>query len=213
MSLLLRFWFLFVRTKEIQIPAETEQLLKKGKGFILAIWHNNMASLVIFCNKKLLKKYGVRISPLASHSKDGEFISMTVARFGFHTIRGSSSKGGAAGALGLLRAAKSGVTPLITVDGPKGPIYEVKPGVIEVAALSGLPIVILLTSFDRYTEFSKAWDRHRFPKFGAKQSFVYSSPIPIPKGLSKEESAKSILQLQEKMQDMWRDLEKRVQNP
>lgn len=213
MSLILRFWFLFIRTKEIRLPEETKKLIESGGGFILAIWHSNMASLVTYCNKQLLRKHGVRISPLASHSKDGEFISMTVARFGFHTIRGSSSKGGVSGALGLLRAARQGVVPMVTVDGPKGPIYEVKPGVVEVSSLSGLPIVILQTSFDRYYEFSKAWDKHRFPKFAAKQTFYYSEPIPIKKGLTNEEADNAVADLERQMQALWAELEKTVQNP
>ncbi len=213
MSLLLRFWFLFIRTKEVILPDSTKHLIEKGGGFVLAIWHNNMASLVTYCHKELLKKHGVHISPLASHSKDGEFISQTVAKFGFQTIRGSSSKGGAAGAIALIRAAKQGIVPLFTVDGPKGPLYEVKPGVIEVASLTKLPIVILLTSFDHYIEFQKAWDKHRFPKFAAKQTFLYSEPIPIPQGLSREEILQKTAELQTRMQTLWAELEKRVQNP
>jgi lysophospholipid acyltransferase (LPLAT)-like uncharacterized protein len=213
MSLLLRAWFLTVRKKEIITPKETQDLIDQGGGYIFAIWHSNMASLVTYFSSYLLKKKKNNVSPLASQSKDGEFISLTVARFGFQTIRGSSSKGGAAGALGLLRAAKSGVVPLLTVDGPKGPIYEVKPGVIEIAALSGLPIVVLVTSFDRFYEFSKAWDRHRFPKLFAKQYFQYSKPISIPKKLSKEEMEEETRKLQALMQTMWSELEKRVQNP
>lgn len=213
MSLILRFWFLFIRTKEIILPESTRKLIESGGGFVLAIWHSNMASLVLYCNQQLLRKHGVNISPLASHSKDGEFISMTVARFGFKTIRGSSSKGGAAGAIGLIRAAREGVVPMFTVDGPKGPVYEVKPGVIEVAALTKLPIVVLMTSFDRFKEFSKAWDKHRFPGFAARQSFVYSEPISIPRGLSKEDTLLEAEKLQTLMQSMWEELEKRAQNP
>jgi lysophospholipid acyltransferase (LPLAT)-like uncharacterized protein len=210
MSLILRFWFLFIRTKKVTIPDPTMEYVKKGGGYIFAIWHSNMASLVTHFGKFLLRKYKNHVSPLASHSKDGEFISMTVARFGFKTIRGSSSKGGAAGALGLLRAAKSGVVPLITVDGPKGPLYGVKPGVIEIASLSGLPIVIILTSFDRYYEFSKAWDKHRFPKFAARQTIVYSEPILIGKKLSKDDVLRETESLQKRMNSMWEELEKEV---
>jgi lysophospholipid acyltransferase (LPLAT)-like uncharacterized protein len=213
MSLILRFWFLFIRTKEVIVPESTQKLIESGGGFVLAIWHSNMASLLVYCHKKLLKKHGIDISPLASHSKDGEFISMTVAKFGFKTIRGSSSKGGAAGAIGLIRAAKSGVVPMFTVDGPKGPVYEVKPGVIEVAALTKLPIVVLMTSFDRFKEFEKAWDKHRFPKFAARQSLIYSEPLHIPRGLSKEETLQEAEKLQNRMQSMWAELEKRVQKP
>jgi lysophospholipid acyltransferase (LPLAT)-like uncharacterized protein len=210
MSILLRFWFLFIRTKEIILPESTAQLINNGGGYIFAIWHSNMASLVTYFSYVLLKKKKNQVSPLASHSKDGEFISMTVARFGFKTIRGSSSKGGAAGALGLLRATKSGVVPLFTVDGPKGPLYEVKPGVIEVASLSGLPIVIIMTSFDRYYEFSKAWDKHRFPKFFARRTIVYSEPIIIPKKMTKEDLLLETKKLQDKMNSLWQDLEQRV---
>lgn len=211
MSLLLRFWNLSIRLEEEIIPPETEKLLQSGRGFLLAIWHNNMASLVVYCHKNMLKKHGIHISPLASHSKDGEFISMTVARFGFQTTRGSSSKGGAAGALALIKATRNGIVPLFTVDGPKGPLYEVKPGVIEVASLTGLPIIILLTTYDRFIEFSKAWDKHRFPRWGAKQLVLFSEPIYIPQKISKEQIITEAKNLENKMKELWEALEKKAQ--
>ncbi|WCL48558.1 lysophospholipid acyltransferase family protein [Leptospira sp. GIMC2001] len=210
MMLILRFWFSFIRIKEVILPDSTADLINNKKGYIFAIWHSNMASLVVYFANFILRKKKNPVSPLASHSKDGEFISLTVSRFGFKTIRGSSSKGGAAGALGLLRAAKSGVIPLITVDGPKGPVYTVKPGIVEIASLSGLPVVILMTSFDRFYEFSKSWDKHRFPKFFAKQYLVYSEPIYIPKKLNENDLILYTKKIQDKMNEIWTDLEARM---
>lgn len=179
-SMIMRFWFRFIRVQEVILPSETDSLMQKEGGFILAGWHNQILSLTYHCSNYLQKKRKIKLTPLVSFSKDGEYIYETFLRFGMESVRGSSSRGGANALRSLLKTIKSNRVPIFTPDGPRGPIYKVQAGLIQIAQMTGVPIVIFYSTFDRYHEF-KSWDKHRFPKFFAKQWIIYSEPILIPK--------------------------------
>ncbi len=110
------------------------QWTEEGKHFILAFWHGRL----------LLMPYsypGKKISVLISKHRDGELIARTMAYFGFHSSRGSTTRGGAMGLRQMLRAVRDGYDLAFTPDGPKGPGYKVQMGVIEAARMTGLPVI------------------------------------------------------------------------
>lgn len=188
-SIILKVWNWTIRVQEVEIPPETEELLKKEGGFILAGWHNQILSLTYHCSAYLQKKRKIKVTPLVSHSKDGEYIYETFLRFGMESVRGSSSRGGAAGFRALLKTIKEKNVPIFTPDGPRGPIYKVQQGVIQISQITGVPIVCFNSVYDRYHEF-KSWDKHRFPKLFAKQWILYSKPFYV----LKEEQGKDYMQ-------------------
>ncbi len=203
--LILRVWFFFVRNKEIIIPEETKKFLEKKSGFIFAGWHNQILSLTKHVAVFLQRDRKIILTPLVSHSKDGEFIYETFLRFKMESVRGSSSKGGSAAFRQLLKVIKAGRVPIFTPDGPRGPIYKVQAGVIQIASLTKLPIICFCSTFDSYHEF-KSWDKHRFPKFFAKQWVHYSEPFYVPEGIKETESYQ--IQLEKIMLEQIEILEK-----
>jgi len=184
-KLILEFWFAFVRVKEIAIPEDTERLIESRGGFILAGFHNQILSLTHHCSKYLAGKRRIKLTPLVSQSKDGELTYQLFLRFNLHSERGSSSKGGAAGLRGLLRRIRDGWVPIFTPDGPRGPAYKVQPGVVQLASATGVPIVHFFSSYDRAFQ-ARSWDKHKFPRFGARQYIEYSKPMMIPARLERE---------------------------
>ncbi len=192
-NIILRFWYTFIRLKELRIPPETEELLQTKGGFILAGWHNQILSLALHCSKYLQKKRGLKVTPLVSLSKDGEYIYETFMRIGMESVRGSSSRGGASGFRALLKTLKERRVPIFTPDGPRGPLYKLQEGVVQIASMTGQPIVAFYSLFDRYYE-AKSWDRHRFPKFFARQKIIYSKPFYVPKGIENFEEERARLE-------------------
>ena len=65
---------------------------------------------------------------IVSQSFDGELIARTLGLFGFETVRGSSSRGGREGLLGLKEVIECGRPAIFTADGPRGPIFRTKIG-------------------------------------------------------------------------------------
>ena len=58
---------------------------------------------------------------LISRSFDGELITRMLRMFGFDAVRGSSSRSGREGLLGLKHVIESGAPAIFTADGPRGP--------------------------------------------------------------------------------------------
>ena len=202
---ILRFWFFFIRKQEYFIPESTQRFLNQKNGFIFAGWHNQILSLTKHVAHFLQRDKGIILIPLVSFSKDGEFIYETFLRFKMESVRGSSSKGGSAALRQLLKVIKEGRVPIFTPDGPRGPIYKVQPGVIQIASLTKLPIICFYSTFDHYYEF-KSWDKHRFPKFFAKQWVTYTEPFYVPEGITNYEEY--ALKLEKLMLEQIEKLEK-----
>lgn len=109
---------------------------KDGKNLIVAFWHGRQLMMPFAYG-------GKRISILISRHRDGELIARTVGRFGFHAARGSTTRGGASALKQLVRSARAGDDLAVTPDGPRGPGHVVQLGVLELAKLTGLPILPL----------------------------------------------------------------------
>ncbi|HZB87801.1 MAG TPA: DUF374 domain-containing protein, partial [Terracidiphilus sp.] len=100
---------------------------------------------------------------LVSRSFDGELITRILRRFGFGTVRGSSSRGASGGLLGLARAVEAGSAAIFTADGPRGPIYQTKMGPIKLAQRTGTPIGVFHLEPERAWTMG-SWDRFLVPK-------------------------------------------------
>lgn len=106
----------------------------KAGNVIACFWHGRL----------LLMPFAVRRAKakvLISRHRDGELIARVIRFFGLGTIRGSHKKGGVASLREMLTAAREGWTIAITPDGPKGPRYKIKEGLVEVARLTQKPIL------------------------------------------------------------------------
>lgn len=103
---------------------------------------------------------------------------------GHHVARGSSckdhrDKGGKDAKDEMILMLRAGLPGALTVDGPRGPAQRVKPGIIEMARVTGLPIVPYLPMPSRYWSFS-SWDEFRLPKPFSRIDVHYGAPIHVP---------------------------------
>ncbi len=111
-----------------------EKLRAEKRPYIHAFWHGRL----------LLMPYsylGEKITILISKHGDGELIARTMQRFGYETTRGSTSTGSVEAFKELLRKARDGYDIGYTPDGPRGPRYSSTAGPIQLARMTGLPIV------------------------------------------------------------------------
>ena len=150
-----------------------------GKNMIYAFWHG----------RQFLLFYTHRNSHIvipASESRDGEIQAGIIDRFGFGVVRGSSKRKGAQAYLGLMKALISGKSIALAVDGPRGPIYEVKQGITSLAGKLGKPIVPVVMSARRSWVLEKIWDKYMLPMPFTECVIMYGEPI-IVKETGKEE--------------------------
>ncbi|WP_367897903.1 lysophospholipid acyltransferase family protein [Leptospira sp. WS58.C1] len=179
-TLILKFIYMTVRWTKIHVPKKSEELLLQKRGFVLALWHNQIPFIIDFTYKFYVKRYGLEVIPMASQSKDGELITRVIAHFGMKPKRGSSKKGGAAALKALVQDARKGSISLITPDGPTGPVYTLKPGIVQLASMTGFPILSYFAKYDHY-RIVQSWDRTPVPKLFSKAEFFISEPFYVPK--------------------------------
>ncbi len=119
---------------------------------------------------------------LVSRSRDGEIVARALEQLGYSLGRGSPAHRPVEGAVQMVKAARAGQHLAVMVDGPRGPIYNVKPGVVRLAQLAGLPIVPFVC-FARSQWWFWGWDRFMGPLWSTPMVYVVGEPIPVPAGL------------------------------
>jgi len=166
-----------------------DRLQRTGKPYIHAFWHGRLL-LMPFSYR------GRRITILISQHRDGEYIARTMEQLGFHTTRGSTTRGGAAALRQCVRRLREGFDLGITPDGPRGPRQEVQAGVIEAARLSGAPIVPV--AFGAHPgRILDTWDGFLIPWPFGRAVFRYGDPLRVPAAASSEERRELAERLQE----------------
>lgn len=179
-------------TIKIYSPGASE-LLSQGKPVILAVYHGRMIGLL-----KAFKDRS-KLSILISVSRDGEIITRALTALGFGPIpRGSQKQGAVKGGIQMVKAAQSGQSLAVLVDGPRGPIYEVKIGIIKMAQMTGLPIVPFATASQR-TMTMWGWDKFMATHWGSPILHVYGDPIVVPDDTTDEALDELRVQLEEAM--------------
>lgn len=136
------------------------QLLSKtpdiNKCLLVATWHQDELA-VIPCFKS------GQATIMVSKSKDGTILAGALSIFGYRTVRGSSTRAGVGAFMGALRVIKSGYNMAFACDGPKGPIYKTKEGIIKISDACKRPILPMrLHPHHAYT-FYKSWSHSRLP--------------------------------------------------
>jgi lysophospholipid acyltransferase (LPLAT)-like uncharacterized protein len=159
------------------------------KGVLLALWHGRMV-----CG---MPDYAKReFAVLVSHSHDGELIARMLARFGYRTIRGSSSKGGARAVREMLGQVRSDAVIVITPDGPRGPRHSMNPGLAWLARETGFPVLPLGYACDKAWRL-KSWDRFTIPKFGARVVTCFGEPVRVAQDADAEELGRATQAIRE----------------
>ena len=150
---------------------EAEQMEKEGRGIIYTIWHNQQLFL-------LYPYRGRKIAALISQSSDGEYIARCLPKFGMLAVRGSSTRGGARALIGLLQAMRKGYCPMLTPDGPRGPIYKVQPGILFLAKKTGWPIIPVGSALSHKFKVH-SWDKMRVPLPFGKTALCYGQAVYV----------------------------------
>lgn len=158
------YYLIFIRYQvEFEDEADRELFFEsyslkhpENKTLIMAFYHQDELALIPnFINKN--------VCALVSSSKDGEIMHSALMHLGFQTVRGSSNKKPIAGLIAAIKKAKQGYNFAVAVDGPRGPIYEIKEGVLKISEKTGYPIIPVRAAISKYYLFKKAWNQARLP--------------------------------------------------
>ncbi|ADC88698.1 protein of unknown function DUF374 [Thermocrinis albus DSM 14484] len=148
----------------------------RDRGKIYAIWHGNALGIALLGIDR-------GIVTLASRFRDGELAARLLEKLGYIVVRGSSEegkveKGGRVALLKLMEYIKEGRNIAITVDGPKGPAFRVKEGVVFLAQKTSAPIVPAYAWFEKKLELP-TWDRMVIPLPFTKAKLLVAEEIQV----------------------------------
>ncbi|HNW10451.1 MAG TPA: lysophospholipid acyltransferase family protein [Candidatus Rifleibacterium sp.] len=159
---------------------------KIDRPVLVASWHGTLL-VPLYCLR------GLKLVIMSSLSDDGEIMVKVLKHFGYCSVRGSSSRGGMRGLLEMVKMVKGGMNAALTVDGPRGPRHEVKPGMVMIAQKSGgyiLPVGVACS----HKLTVNSWDKTEIPLPFSRVVMHSGRPFVIDAATSVEEGCEMIRQ-------------------
>jgi hypothetical protein len=168
---LLAVWTRSCRSRVVGAE-EYEKARSGGKPIIFLIWHGRLLIVPVFFRHRGITAF---ISP----SRDGEYLARIGTRWGYRTIRGSSSHSVVRAWAEMKQVLKSGGELIIVPDGPRGPARKLKSGALKLARDTGAWLVPFSFSASK-KRFLKSWDRFLLFSPFSRLVAIYGSPIVVP---------------------------------
>lgn len=152
---------LLTKTLKVKIIDDSGVLSRPpDHGLIWMFWHNRLL-IIPSLYTRYTRKFR-HASVLTSASRDGAMLAAVMRQFGLESVRGSSSKRGAQALIECCRLLRKNHYIGITPDGPRGPIYQMQPGVIQLARVGHAPILPIRVEYAKAWRL-KSWDRFFIP--------------------------------------------------
>jgi len=173
-------WLSTCRVTEFGREIETRYLqANPGKGLLYASWHRGLFFVIYWYRNQ-------NAVSIASASEDGELAAQAAKRFGWATARGSSSRNGRQAFREMEGYINKGYIGGLVADAPRGPRFVSKLGIIYLAKRTGIPIIPVIWSADRYWKL-KSWDRTIIPKPFARIAALFDDEyLHVPPDASRE---------------------------
>lgn len=190
-----RIYLMTVRCR-IENEDQWQARIENGGRILVCMFHQQFFYIVRFFRKYL------RLHPalIISQSKDGEIGAKIAIHSGAQAIRGSSSKGGKTAMEEMVSHLTSddysfGIN---LVDGPRGPIGQIKPGSIRMAQRAGAAIVpVYFIPSDVWQ--ARSWDQFIIPKPFSTVTMRFGEMIHIQEELTEQEFEEMRLHLEKSM--------------
>ncbi len=172
-----------------------------------AYWHQHH----VLCSNLVRQwiRRGFRACFLISGSVDGEVPARIARAYGAEVIRGSANQSGALALRDQHAMMKKGYSIVTTPDGPQGPAYEIKTGVLVMARVGGVPIVPVSCAADRAWYLDR-WDRFMVPKPFSRVILAVGEPYHIPREARLDELEEHRLNVQQRVMSLMRECEDRL---
>lgn len=171
---------------EIEGEDHLRILRAKNQNYIVAVWHTFVTAAVFTLHHRRFCIYSDHPRTEAYEKSWTHYFReiglKTLRSLGFDVLDASLGKQ-SAGVLNFIKKIQSGTPAIVAPDGPHGPIYEAKPGVIYMAAKASSVVVPIGASFSRRV-VGQNWDDFSLPLPFSRVAFVIGEPIAPPADLS-----------------------------
>lgn len=168
---------------------------EKGHPVLYAFFHGRQLMLLNYPLPQPMVQ-------MVSLSKDGELQAMILRYLGFVVVRGSPGKGGRQALLEMTDLVLNGCHGALAVDGSRGPLMKVKPGILHLARDSSAAIVPLAAGATANTVLERAWDRYMIPWPFSRVVVVEGEPMQIDEDIDDEELELKRIELEKRLIDL-----------
>jgi len=172
-----------------------------------AYWHQHHVLCSVLVRRWVNR--GFKACFLVSGSVDGEIPERVARAWGAEVIRGSANQSGALALRDMQEMMKRGYSIVTTADGPRGPIYEIKPGVIVMARIGGGPVLPIACAADR-AWYMDRWDNFMIPKPFSRIVLAVGEPYTIPPDVPLDAIEPHRLNVQEAVMSLMRESEDKL---
>ncbi|MCB1172830.1 MAG: hypothetical protein KDK39_04665 [Leptospiraceae bacterium] len=197
---------LYHATLEIVVEGDDEIRLTRGQSsnFILAVWHTfvdaaafglHTHNLLIYSDHPRTKNYRRSIQNISR-----EVGLKTLNNLGYEVLDASLGKQ-SQGIMNFIKAIRSGRPALVAPDGPSGPNYEAKPGVIYMARKSD-SVVIPVGVGCNWRITGPNWDDFILPLPFARIALVYGKAITPSADTSEESLARQASEMERQLDEL-----------
>jgi lysophospholipid acyltransferase (LPLAT)-like uncharacterized protein len=146
---------------------------------------------------------GFRAGFIISASVDGEVPARIARRWGAEVVRGSAKQTNALALRDIQQIMKNGVSIVTAADGPLGPKYAFKAGVVLMARIGSAPLVPIACAADR-AWYLRRWDNFMLPKPFAKVVVAVGEPMTISRDTPVDELEKHRRAMETAINDLMR---------
>ncbi len=185
-----RLFALFYRTSRMHwIGRQDEQrFFSEGRPIVLAQYHYwNAFYFFAFQHR--------RHAIMCADRWGGDLGAYLLSRVGIETVRRTTRPmdendpryiSGEQAKQELIKiVVEEGYNATITVDGPRGPIFSVKPGIIDLAAATGAPIITMSVAARPHLRIP-TWDRMWLPSPFSTIVMILGGPFYVPADADEE---------------------------
>ena len=185
-----------------------EPFLEDANTCAPAYWHQHH----VLCSTLVRRwiRRGFKACFLISGSVDGEVPERIARAWGAEVIRGSANESGALALRDMQAMMKRGYSIVTTADGPRGPLYEIKPGVVVMARIGRVPVLPIACAADRAWYLDR-WDKFMIPKPFARVVLAVGEPHEIPQEVALDAIEPYRRNVQEAVMSLMRECEERLQ--
>lgn len=172
-----------------------EAARRRGKSFIVTCWHREIFPAIWFWRKR-----GMVV--MTSRNFDGEYITRIIRKHGYGGARGSSTRGGTRVLVEMIRELRKGREAAVTPDGPRGPRFVAKPGVVLLAKATGAGILCFHIVPRRAGVFGKSWDLTEIPYPFSRTAIFIAPLIVVSPDADEEEQSRKLREVQAALDEL-----------
>ena len=176
------FSALVYRTCRVFLIGEenVKEALEHDGPIILTSWHGMTMMVAAFAKRNLDTSNFVGIAP---DDHNGRTLDVFGRRLGIDVfimnVYGDSTLGIGRRLVDLMRSMRSGKNLIIHPDGPFGPAYKIKPGILFLAKKTRA-MILPLGCYCRHSYHLPRWDRYTLPLPFSKVHIQIGKPMLVP---------------------------------